>query len=240
VGQNSEKTTPLLSAIAETLDGTGLVYRGGFHAQPDDDVPPLQDGATAGTVVLIGNAGPALWRTFTAAVPDRTIPDPLDRWLNPILDRLASKVGGTLVLPNRGPDFPPIQDWAMRAEPVYRSPIGILIHPVFGLWHVYRAALLFKEQIPLPPRTEAPSPCDSCTARPCLKVCPADAFKPTRFDAQACVNHVDSLAGTNCQERGCLARRACPIGRDHAYPQEAGAFHMAAVVRAVRGGYGAA
>lgn len=235
----SEKTPTLLTAIAESLHGTGLFYRGGFHPRLDDRVPPLRDGTKAGTVLLIGNAGPALWRAFTAAVPDRTISNPLDRWLNPILDRLASTLGATLVLPNCGPNFPPIQDWAMRAEPVYRSPIGILIHPDFGLWHVYRAALLVKERIPLPPRAEAPSPCDACATRPCLKVCPAGAFKPDRFDAQACVSHVDSPAGTNCQERGCLARRACPVGRDHAYPQEAGAFHMAAVVRAVRAGYGA-
>jgi ferredoxin len=239
VAEKSEKTSPLLTAIAETLNGTGLVYRGGFHPRSDDDIPPLRDGTMAGTVLLIGNAGPAMWRAFTAAVPDRTIPDPLDRWLNPILDRLASKLGVTLVLPNRGPDFPPVQDWAMRAEPVYRSPLGILIHPDFGLWHVYRAALLFKERVSLPPRAETPNPCDTCATKPCLKVCPADAFKPTRFDAQACVTHVDSPAGTNCQLRGCLARRACPVGRDQAYPQEAGAFHMAAVVRAVRAGYGA-
>lgn len=239
MGQESQ-TPPLLTAIAKTLDGTGLIYRGGFHPVPGDDVPKLPDGAPTGTVLLIGNAGPALWQAFTDAVPDRTTPDPLDRWLNPILDRLVATVGGTLVLPNRGPDFPPIQDWAMRAEPVFRSPIGILIHPKHGLWHAYRAALLLKERIPLPPRAVAPSPCDACTDRPCLKVCPADAFKPDRFDAQACVGHVDSPAGTNCEGRGCLARRACPVGRDQAYPQDAGAFHMAAVVRAVRAGYGGA
>jgi len=240
VGQDREKSLSLFTTIVETLAGTGLIYRGGFHPGSDDDVPRLQDGKQAGTVLLIGNAGPAMWRAFTDAVPDRTVPNPLDRWLNPILDRLAETVGGTLLLPNRGPDFPPVQDWAMRAEPVYRSPIGILIHPSFGLWHVYRAALLFNKQIALPPRAEAPNPCDTCATRPCLRVCPADAFKPDRFDAQACVSHVDSPAGTKCQERGCLTRRACPVGRDHAYPKEAGAFHMAAVVRAVRAGYGAA
>jgi hypothetical protein len=240
VAPKSQKTQPLLEVVAEVLDGTGLIYRGGFHPEPEDGVPTLPDGARTRTIILIGNAGPALWRAFKAAVPNRTVPHPLDRWLNPILERLADQVGGTLLLPNRGPDFPPIQEWATRAEPVYRSPIGIMIHPEYGLWHVYRAALLFREKLPLPPGAAAPNPCDSCAAKPCLKVCPADAFKPDRFDAQACVTHVDSLAGGNCQGRGCLARRACPVGRGYAYPMDAGAFHMAAVVRAVRSGYSAA
>jgi len=225
-------------SIGRSLNGTGLILRGGFHPEPSDRVPILQDGRTAETVLLIGNAGGDLWRAFSDAVPGREGRNPLDNWLNPILEQLVSGLTCDLVLPNRGPDFPPIQDWAMRVEPVYRSPIGIMIHPEYGLWHVYRAALLFGERFALPPRADALSPCDSCAKRPCLSVCPADAFGPDRFNAQACVGHVVSADGTNCQERGCLARRACPVGRDYAYPREAGAFHMDAVVRAVRAGYG--
>jgi len=239
VARASTNSTAIPDRIAEALGGTGLIYRGGFQPDPDDGVPPLASGEPAGTVVLIGNAGAAMWNAFKSAVPDRSTSNPLDRWLDPVLARLAGELGATLILPNRGPNFPPVQDWAMRAEPVHRSPIGILIHPEFGLWHVYRAALLFKDRLALPQRTDAASPCDSCTNRPCLKVCPADAFKPDRFDAQACVSHVESEAGGNCRGRGCLARRACPVGRGYAYPQDAGAFHMAAVVRAVRAGYGA-
>lgn len=238
VVQPDSATTPALEAIASLLEGTGLFYRGGFHPCPEDAVPQLTDGTEAGTVALIGNAGGAMWRAFSEADPDRSTPNPLDSWLDPILERLARHVGAALVLPNRGPKFPPVQDWAKRAEPVFRSPIGIMIHPDFGLWHVYRAALLFAERLDLPPRTDGANPCDSCAGRPCLKVCPADAFEPGRFNAQACVGHVTSDAGGNCRDRGCLARRACPVGRDFAYPNDAGAFHMAAVIRAVHVGYG--
>ncbi|MDH3232512.1 MAG: hypothetical protein OEQ29_03230 [Alphaproteobacteria bacterium] len=238
VVRSDSATTPILEAIAAALNGTGLFYRGGFHPHLEDAVPRLADGREAGTVVLIGNAGGTMWRAFNEADPDRSKRNPLDRWLNPILEHLAGQVGATLVSPNRGPNFPPIQDWARRAEPVFRSPIGIMIHPDFGLWHVYRAALLFAERLDLPPRAEGANPCDSCAGRPCLRVCPADAFEPSRFNAKACVAHVTSDAGGNCRDRGCLARRACPVGRDFAYPNDAGAFHMAAVVRAVQAGYG--
>lgn len=238
VVQSNSTTTPILEAIAAALGDTGLFYRGGFHPRPEDAVPRLANGSDAGTVVLIGNAGVAMWRAFSEADPDRSTRNPLDSWLNPILERMAQQIGATLILPNQGPKFPAIQDWARRAEAVFRSPIGIMIHPDFGLWHVYRAALLFSERLALPPRVKGANPCDSCAGRPCLKVCPADAFEPDRFNARACVAHVTSDAGGNCRERGCLARRACPVGRDFAYPNEAGAFHMAAVVRAVHAGYG--
>ena len=64
-----------------------------------------------------------------------------------------------------------IHEWAARAEPVYRSPIGIMIHSEFGLWHAYRAALLFPGRIALPSRGSQP-----VARKSCLKVCPADAF----------------------------------------------------------------
>ena len=52
--------------------------------------------------------------------------------------------------------------WAQRAEPLHPSPLGVLIHPVHGLWHAYRGALAFAEPIELPPRADLPSPCASC------------------------------------------------------------------------------
>src|SRR4030095_137820 len=48
--------------------------------------------------------------------------------------------------------------WAMRAEAVAPSPLGILIHPDYGLWHAYRGALAFAERLALPPRGARPLP----------------------------------------------------------------------------------
>lgn len=228
----------ILNDIADALDGTGLVPRGGFHPVAPDRVPPLPNGAPTRTVVLVGNIGRPLWDTFVEAVPDRDGRNPLDGWLDPILAEAAKAVGAHIVSPNKGPEFPPIQRWAQRAEPVHSSPIGLLIHPEFGLWHVYRAAFCFAERLDLPEVEGRASPCESCTKKPCLNVCPADAFQPDHFDALGCIAHVTGPDGGNCASRGCLARRACPVGRQFAYPKEAGAFHMRAVVRAVRRGYG--
>ena len=109
-----------------------------------------------------------------------------------------------------------------------------MIHPEYGLWHVYRAAFLFAEKIEFAPVEKRQSPCDSCAAKPCLSVCPVDAFKPARFDFKSCSDHVAGDAGKVCRERGCMARRACPIGRDFTYPRDAQEFHTAAFLRAAK------
>ena len=234
----------ILASLDRSLAATGLFARGGFHPGPADRVPGLADGRPARTAVLIGNAGGALWRAFAAARAEAPgsfdSRHPLDRWMRPRIEAVAAAVGARPVFPNDGPPFVPILDWARRAEPVHRSPIGIMIHPEFGLWHVYRAVLLFAARLDLPAREDRPSPCETCAGRPCLAVCPADAFEPDRFAAARCAGHVESAAGAPCRTRGCLARRACPVAADMRYPRDAQEFHTAAMVRAVRRGYGAA
>lgn len=224
--------------MLQRLDGllrpAGLFVRGGFHPGPADRAPPLEDGAQPGTLVLVGNAGASLWRRFTSDA-DMAADHPLDRWLRPRIRGAAREAGAeAVVFPEDGPPYPPLQDWAVKGDDVHRSPIGILIHPEFGLWHVYRAALLFRERLALPGRGSGASPCDRCEGRPCLAVCPADAFLPDRFDAASCVSHVESAEGANCLQRGCLARRACPVGRRYRYVPRQQAFHTAAMVRAAR------
>ncbi len=224
----------MIERLAELLEPDGLLVRGGFHPGRGDRVPTLADDAPAGTLVLVGNAGPALWRRFVADA-DLAARAPLDRWLRPRIGRAAREAGAdALVFPEDGPPYPPVQDWAMKADSVHRSPTGVLIHPEFGLWHVYRAALLFRERLELPEREERPSPCTACETRPCLPACPAGAFLPDRFDAEACVGHVESDDGENCRFRGCMARRACPVGREYRYVADQQAFHTAAMVRAAR------
>lgn len=228
----------MIDRLNSLFEASGLFVRGGFYPDDGDGVPTLANGEAAGTVLLIGNAGAAMWQVFQSE-GNLTARHPQDTWLRPKIENVAEAVGAQPVFPNDGPPFVPVQDWAMKAEPVYRSPIGILIHPEFGLWHVYRGALLFEDRIELPARENVPSPCDSCAKKPCLSVCPADAFLPGRFDAPACAAHVESAAGANCRERGCLARRACPVGKDYLYVREQQAFHTAAMLAAVKRGYGA-
>lgn len=224
----------VIETVDRVLEGTGLFVRAGFHPGPEDRVPALPDGAAAETVLLLGNAGNDLWRAFRRDVPEPDGPHPLNRWVLAQLGRAAESVGATVLDPMR-PPYPPIQRWAARAEGVHQSPLGLMIHADYGLWHVYRGALLLAERIDLPATDARPSPCDTCANKPCLNACPVDAFRPA-FSPETCVAHVAGPDGGPCRARGCLARRACPVGRDWAYDLEPAAYHMAAVVEAVQAG----
>lgn len=222
--------TPTLPTLAAAIAGHGFVTRGGFYPAAADGVP-----GEPATVVLIGNAGPAMWRAFTQDVPAPTEADPLDAWTRGVLGVVAERLGASALFPFDGPPYWPFQRWAQRADGVFPSPIGPLIHPAYGLWHAYRAAFLFAERLDLPARPQGRSPCESCAGKPCLAACPVGALSPGAYDVPGCVAHLDAPAGADCMDLGCRARRACPVGRDDPYAAAQAAFHMAHFRRANRG-----
>lgn len=208
--------------ICQRLDVHGLICRGGIQVTAQDEVP-----LAATTVILVGNAGPAMWRKFNRQTLAGR--NPLDRWTREVLTVTAGEIGATALFPFDGPPYLPFQKWAMRADRVYASPIGPLIHPEFGLWHAYRAALAFAERIDLPKLPEhTASPCDSCRDKPCLKTCPVNALTPGKLDTTACIEHLGQETGDDCFAKACLARRACPVGRRYAYAPTQARFHMTA------------
>ncbi len=215
-----------MTTIEAALAREGLIARGGFHPEPGDGVPALAEGRPVRTLVMAGNAGPEMWRAFAAGPEFATAPDPLNSWSERVLGELAAELGATALFPFGGPPHLPFVAWAKRAEPVAESPLGILIHPDYGLWHAYRGALAFTEVIDLPPRAERPRPCDTCADKPCLSGCPVGAFTTTGYDVPACADHLSTAAGSDCMTEACRARRACPVGREYLYEAEQAAFHM--------------
>lgn len=218
-----------LDQIRTTLKAAGLDERGAFHPADGDQVPDCGFADGVQTLLLVGNVGGAMWPAFEAGRLDEV--DALDQWtvrvLSEITEELAPTYGGVLPLyPSDGPPYHPFQQWARRAEPVFPSPIGPLIHPDHGLWHAYRGALAFARKLDVAERPEHVSPCDSCADKPCLTTCPVGAFSPGDYDVQGCANHLTTETGDICLAVGCLARRACPVGRDNAYSEAQTRFHM--------------
>ncbi len=205
-----------------------MLVRGGFTPLGDEDVHSLADGRPVVTVVVIGNAGGAMWGGFRAAATPG--PDPLDRWTRRVLEPIAAELGADFVHPSDEP-FRPFQRWAQRGDDVWSSPIGLLVHPQFGLWHAYRGALLFAEPVVgLPSVGTEVSPCLTCVGRPCLTTCPVDAFTIEGYDAAGCARHVRSGREPTCLDDGCAARRACPVGVSYRYEPDQMRFHMRAFV----------
>ena len=193
-------------------------------------MPDFPDGTKVGTLALLGWTGGRQWAAFAASAEARDgLPHPLNRWSRRLIDAAATSLDGIAFYPFGGPPHHDFQRWALRAEPVSRSPIGLLIHPEWGLWHAYRGALGFRRRLPLTEVTERPAPCETCADRPCLSSCPVSAFSPEAgYDVAACRRYLGQAAGQACIAGGCAARRACPVGREEAYSTEQNTFHMRA------------
>ena len=191
---------------------------GWFEPEVSDGVP-----GEARFVILIGNAGPDMFRRFARErQPDR---DLLDDWTRDAVSMLARDLSAIPVFSFDQP-YPPMLTWARKAGAGHVSPLGLNIHPVFGLWHAFRAALLFPVVFDLPEQRSGAHPCEACASKPCLTACPVDAFTPGNYDTAACARHLSAKAGAPCMSGGCLARHACPVGQDFAYTPAQAKFHM--------------
>ena len=213
--------------ISDALSPHGLICRGATALPLDDPIKP------GGFLVMVGNAGPQMWRAF-AASSDLSQQNPMDAWTRQVVDPIASEFKAQALYPFDGPPYHPFQQWAQRAEPVFPSPIGPLVHPVYGLWHAYRAALVFDQVIGVPEFEGVSSPCESCADKPCLKTCPVGAFGLDHYNVPVCVDHLDASPPTKCGLRGCMARHACPVGQDFTYEPEQAQFHMEKFVSSQR------
>ena len=226
----SQTEHPTYEGVCTAAEAVGLACRGAFHPLVEDGVP-IVDGWQPRTVVLLGFTGNEQWPVFTASNEYHDgLPHPLDRWSKRIVETLAENLGARALFPFTGPPWWPFQRWARRAERLYESPLGILLHPTYGLWHAYRGALLLRGELALQPHQNWTSPCTSCVTTPCLTACPADALAGNHFAAESCRKHLFSNQGAHCINKGCIARYACPFAKEHRYTSVQAGFHVRAFI----------
>ena len=211
-----------LDDVKAAVNAAGFCFGGAFHSGPDD----LPAGEPSGSIVMLA-FGAKEWPAFSGA-PEFADgkAHPLDRWSYRVVTDLARELGARAYFPFTAP-LMPFMRWAQKAEPVAPSEIGMLIHPTYGLWRAWRGALAFAEKIELPDKVDRARPCDSCSDKPCLAACPVSAMKGGGvYDVPVCGGHLRRSEGADCMARGCLARRACPVGVKHQYSRDQAAFHM--------------
>lgn len=183
--------------------------------------PSAEDQLEARQVILIGNAGPQMFRRFASQRKFEL----MDDWTKAVIDPLADDLGARAAYPFDQP-YPPFLTWARRAGAGHVSPLGLNIHSVYGLWHAYRAALLFPVEFDLPPLRTSAHPCESCADKPCLSACPVNAFDCKSYDVKACGQYLHTSDGEACMSKGCKARLACPVGNEYRYAPQQIQFHM--------------
>lgn len=209
------------------------LYLCGVAAISPDERERYGFAADARALALVGNRGSSYWPAFSAS-PERADgePDPLDRWSRRVAGEIADHYPVTPLYPFSGPPYYPFQQWARRAEGIDASPLGILMHPQYGLWHSYRFALLGAEFEAATAPTPVASPCVACAGQPCLKTCPVDAFDGRGYAVEACAEYLENTPAAACHEGGCLARLACPVAPELRYLPAQGRFHLRAFLRA--------
>jgi len=209
-----------LAQIEAALSDHALTVLGGFLIEPDDALP-----AGTATLLLIGPRQPGFWPHLTAQSEWADgAPDPVDRWSRRVIGRIACDLGAKALFPFGGPQHHPFYRWSLRTGRVWASPVRLLVHDEAGLMVSFRGALALKQRVGLPP--PPPSPCESCSARPCLAACPAGALTGAGYDLAACHAWLDTAPGQGCMTGGCAVRRACPVSAGHARMPEQSAYHM--------------
>lgn len=206
--------------IASNLVAVGLRACGYFLISEADALPLSQ-----GTLILVGQTADN-WSIFqSSAEYVDGLNNPLDRYSRRVCSAIAEPYSGIVFMPSDGPPFLPFQNWAQRVEAVHFSQLGLLMHPVYGLWHAYRAAIALPIVLPLPSAVSTPqNKCDSCNKK-CLSACPVHAFSKDFYDVNKCRTYLHDNPQSPCHY-GCLARGSCPPGNVHRYGEEHRVFLM--------------
>jgi hypothetical protein len=190
--------------LEQRLREYGLYLRGITRLNPDE-LESYGFPVDRAAIALVGNIGSSYWPLFSESPEyDDGAADPLDRWSRRVAETVAAEFSLQPVYPFEGPPYYPFQRWAQRAEALEQSPIGVMMHPEFGLWHSYRFA------------------------KPCLRRCPVDAFDGSGYDVEACAGYLRQMPLAECHALGCLARYACPVAPGLRYVPEQGRFHLQA------------
>ena len=214
--------------LSKALIRAGFLMLGGFHPTVGDDAPPLADGRTPDTLMLIGSAGRQLFDVFCRAreYADGR-PDPLDRYTRRALSEIASSMDLEPVFVFDGPPYYPFQRYALRVGGFSPSPMGLLAHRNFGPWVALRAVFLSPEPFGRFESHGLDGPCTTCHSTPCIAACPAGALSAASgYDVPRCRDHLAEAGAVAACLSGCLARHACPVGQDYAHDASQGAFHM--------------
>jgi cyanocobalamin reductase (cyanide-eliminating) / alkylcobalamin dealkylase len=179
------------------------------------DAPLPTFGRARARGLVIGNTR-ALWPRFVDAVAhDATLardPDPLDRYTERVIAAIAPAGAACFFAHVReAHGYLPIQQLAERAGLATLAPSGLCVHPVYGPWIALRALIVVDEDGPITPAPRAVKTCACATG---CEPAAARARAGAPFDPR-----------TDSWRAWAEIRLACPLGREHQYPDDQLRYH---------------
>lgn len=217
-----QRLSALLAEAGWNLRGALPIERYDARVAAPWRAPELLPGARS--ALVLGSGGRALWQAFQRSPEFARERDPLDAFCTRQAGAVASLLLGRAVLAHesRQGGFADLVALGVEAGLGVRSRLALLVHPVYGPWLSIRAVVLTPRQLAPAPSLAGFDPCPSCPA-PCAQACPGAAVAPQGFQIERC-------AATRAREPGCAgrcdARRACVLGPEHRYADDAEAHHM--------------
>lgn len=225
VGQRIVTMTDELSEICTALKQkgfnlVGVADGGGYQTY----LPDCQ------SAIVFANGGTDGWNHFVADI--RAFPEHLSAHQHPLDDFVGRCIQQV------DPNPPSSRRWIQCADTAelfvdfqqlgreaglgQSSPVGLLVHPEYGLWVSLRMVLLTTEL--LESTNLRPHPCASCLEKPCIKACPSGAVTPQGWSVQTCA----SFHQTSTLCKGvCHSRLVCPVGSQHRHSQLQHLYHNA-------------
>ncbi len=202
----------------------------------------LDGGPSEVSVIVLGSGGRSLWgrlREGGRLDEGRRSRHPIDDYSREVLGEEARSIreAGIPVCTIFPFDRKPIDFLSLAASAGLGriSPVApFFLHPEYGPWVSLRGAFVLPIPLPQSGELEDFEPCATCLC-PCREACPAGAGGDRGgYDIERCA--VFRHEG-GC-ESGCGVRRACTIGRDHAWSEEEEAFRHSFSLATMRRWFG--
>lgn len=210
-----------MSAVSfAALDAAGLSLQAVFDvaalpAAVRATLAPVDPVGRYRQLLLVGHGGRRLWECLQAQAPAGD--DPIDDYsVATVRAWFADQLPGRafeLLYP--GPVPLGLQALGEAAGWHHRSPFRVGINATWGSWFAYRVVALADAALTPTPPLPGASPCDACSATPCIVACPADALRGDAFSLPRCLAYrqqPDSRCALTC-----IARTRCPVRPEHRY-----------------------
>jgi len=183
-------------------------------------------------VILIGHGGKDLWQALQAQ-PSNAI-DPIDEFsrqqISTCLQEAIGKRAFEFLYP--GDHLLGLQELGVYAGWHNPSLLRIGIMEKWGTWFAYRAVVLADTNLATSKPIPASSLCQTCTSKACVEACPASAVGTESFAANDCFSW--RAEDKSPCAKTCLARRACPVAKEHTYSEDQQAYHYGLSLKAIK------